>query len=89
MYPFIITLDDLDLVNLLKRAQKDRIVPWEKVDPSFSSFITREFKPIRSDVKIMRDIRYNDRALVLAPNVNIEFTPKGSKSCRVLFRKLF
>jgi len=76
MYPFVIKITEPNLIKIYQRLEQDRIVQLPKYT---SKKITWQLKPIRPNIVLASDKRYNERWLSLKPDLKLEMTPLNNK----------
>ena len=88
MYPFKIKISDSDIINVFKRLEHDKIVYIP--NRQLGTKITWKIKPIRPDIFLGRDSRYNDTYIALKPNMDIKVIPckNSEKVFDIIFKKL-
>ena len=86
MYPFKIRINNPELMKIMERVEHNRIV--ELPSRSLSTMITWKLKPIRPDLVLGYDNRYQKTYFALKPFVTLQ-TKKNNKSMDLIFKKLF
>lgn len=75
-YPFKLRINDPHLENILDRLQKDRVCI---IDKNISKSLGWKIKPIRRDVRITRDISYDNNSYIhLEPFIKIHKNKKNN-----------
>jgi len=87
MYPFNLKIKEPELIKIYLRLEQDHIV---KLPNNISQRISWQLKPIRHDVFLGSDRKYNDKYLALKPNLRFEMIPLNDKksSYKLNFKKL-
>lgn len=76
MYPFHIKIKEPEFIKIYLRLEQDHIV---KLPNNISQRISWQLKPIRHDVFLGRDRKYNDKYLALKPGLKFKMVPLNSK----------
>ena len=87
-YPFIKKIKDPALINMYKRLQQDK---FTDVPKGMSKQITWQLKPIRPDVPLLEDKRYNKKYIGIMGNIKIDVVPLNDQKSiyKIRFDKLF
>ena len=88
MYPFRIKIKEPELIKIYLRLEQDHIV---EIPKNMSKKITWQLKPIRPDIHIGDDRRYNEKCMALKQGLKFEMTPLNKKktSYKLKFHKVF
>ena len=89
MYPFKIKIKDPELIKIYQRLKQNKVAHISNKNNSRK--ITWQLKPIRPDIFLGRDSRYEDTYLALKPGITLEMMPLNKEKTvfDLMFEKLF
>ena len=88
MYPFQIKIKEPEMIKIFLRLERDRIV---EVPKYMSRRLSGKIKPIRTDIVVSKDRRYNEKWMALKPDLSFEMKPLNNKKSvyKLKFHKMF
>lgn len=86
LYPFKVRIKDPELARVLIMVNERRVAKIPNIQ--ISQKVGQKLKPIRRDIIIGNDRRYNKNFIALPPELNLDFIPKG-KAYDFIFRNIF
>ena len=83
-YPFKLHITNPELQKVVQRLEKDRVC---NINKNLSKSLGWKIKPIRKDIRITRDISYDNQTYIhLEPFIKIKKHPKNKNT--YLFDKI-
>ena len=86
LYPYRVRINDPQLAQVLLMVNKRRIAKIPTIKTSQRA--GQKLKPIRKDIIIGNDRRYNKNFIALPPELDLDFIPKGN-AYDFIFRNIF